>query len=522
MPSLTIDGNEIEFQPDESIMQVADRSAIEIPYYCWHRRLSVAANCRMCLVEVEKAPKLLPACQTECRDGMVVTTTNETVKDAQRAVHEFLLINHPVDCPICDQAGECKLQDYYMEFQLTSSRMRDAKVAKPRLEQLGPHVLYNGERCILCTRCIRFMDEIAGDSQLGVFNRGDRAIIGTFPGQPLDNPYSLNTVEICPVGALTSAGFRFKQRSWNLRRSPSICSGCARGCNVYVDQRAGQVYRLKPRENDAVNQGWMCDEGFLSYGRANDGRLTEPLARRSGGDDAVECSAQDAMARAVELLAPIASAGQGLGVVLSLHATCEEAYVLGMLAKDVLGVGVITLFDRPDGEADEILRVADRNPNRAGVTRIVEAMGLEIGSSQDLKGKIESGSIKAVLCVGHETGDPDAAAKAAAGLEVFIHVAHARTALAERADVTLPSLSWAQTDGTWINVDGRAQRLTPAFAPQKAARPAHVWLLDLAAGLGASFALPSVQTIRAEIERSLDAFERSSLTDVGPRGRLLG
>ncbi|RYF09073.1 MAG: 2Fe-2S iron-sulfur cluster binding domain-containing protein, partial [Deltaproteobacteria bacterium] len=273
MAQVTIDGKALEFSPGESVIQAATRQDIEIPHYCWHPRLSIAANCRMCLVEVEKAPKLVPACQTECKDGMVVHTANDKVRQAQRSVSEFLLVNHPIDCPICDQAGECKLQDYYMKFQLAPSRMREAKVRKRKLQRLGPHVTYDAERCIVCTRCVRFMEEVPKDRQLGVFNRGDHSVIGTAPGQPLDNPYALNTVDVCPVGALTSNVFRFKQRVWNLKRSPSVCPGCAKGCNVHVDQRASQVYRLLPRENEAVNKSWMCDEGRLTYNRANENRL---------------------------------------------------------------------------------------------------------------------------------------------------------------------------------------------------------------------------------------------------------
>jgi NADH-quinone oxidoreductase subunit G len=520
MPSVTIDDRTVEFDPGESIIEVAERLKIEIPYYCWHPKLSVAANCRMCLVEVEAAPKLLPACQTPCRDGMVVHTKNERVEDARRAVHEFLLINHPIDCPICDQAGECKLQDYYMEVQLTASRMVDQKQAKPRLEQLGPHVLYNGERCILCTRCIRFMEEVAGERQLGVFQRGDRAFIGTFPGRPLDNPYSLNTVDVCPVGALTSSVFRFKQRVWNLRRSPSLCGGCARGCNVHVEERSGVVYRLLPRVNDDVNQHWMCDEGRLTYARANDDRLTHALTRT--GDDAPrEVGARQGLARAIELLAPLAGAGQGVAVAGSMHATCEDAFVLGRLARDVLGGAKVALVGHADGEGDDLLRLADRNPNRAGITRVLEALGVEILTQPELEAEISGGSIKALLAVGHEVSSPEALAGALARLEVVVHVAHARSPLTDVAHVTLPSVAWVQADGTWLNADGRAQRLTPAFAPSGDARPAHEWLVEIAGGLGTSMALPSVETIRAEMERGLEPFSNARLHDLGPAGRVL-
>ncbi len=519
MATVTINGKVIEFSAGETVIQAATRNGIEIPYYCWHPRLSIAANCRMCLVEVEKAPKLLPACETRCREGLVVNTDSPRVHDAQRAVHEFLLVNHPIDCPICDQAGECKLQDYYMKFQLAHSRMHDHKVNKPRLVDLGPHVLLNAERCIVCTRCIRFMDEVAGQRQLGVFNRGDRAEIGTFPGQPLDNPYSLNTVDVCPVGALTSKIFRFKQRVWDLKRSASICPGCARGCNVRVDQRASQVYRLLPRENEAVNLSWLCDEGRLTYSRANDGRLSEATVRAEQG--VAPAPAGEALRRAILLLKPIAEARAGVGVAISLHATCEEAYVLGRVAKDLFGVGTVTLLERAPGEADKLLRVADRNPNRAGILRVLLGLGLKEQTRGALESQIADGAVKALLVLGHEADDAAGLAEACERLEVFVHIAHAASALGERAHVTLPSLAWVQVDGTWVNVDGRAQRLSPAFGATGHARLAYAWLIELAAALGVSFPWPSVQTIRAEMERTLGTFKDAGLEDLGPFGRIL-
>lgn len=519
MATVTLDGRAVEFKPGESLIQAATRENVEIPYYCWHPRLSVAANCRMCLVEVEKAPKLVPACQTECKDGMVVHTKNEKVKDAQRAVHEFLLINHPIDCPICDQAGECKLQDYYMKFHLTPSRMRDNKVSKPKLQKLGPHVIYNAERCIVCTRCVRFMEEVPKDRQLGVFNRGDHSEIGTFPGQPLDSAYSLNTVDVCPVGALTSNVFRFKQRVWNLKRSNSICGGCSRGCNTVVDQRSEQVYRMLPRENEAVNQSWMCDEGRLTYNRANENRLQHALVRQ--GDAATVAPAAEAIDKAVNLLKPAAAAKQGLAIALSLHATNEEAFILGTVAKETFGVGDITLVGFVDGEADNLLRVADKNPNRAGITRVLGELGVKVSSVADLQRKIEAGSVKGLLMVGHEMTDTSNLANVIKRLEVVVHIAAARTALAEVAHVTLPGAHWVQVDGSWVNVKNRLQKLTPAFGPQGDAHANHQWVLELAARLGSTLSFPSLKSIQAEMEKRIAAFAQAHLSSLPPTGQEL-
>jgi NADH-quinone oxidoreductase subunit G len=464
MPSVTIDGQSLPFEPGQTIIQVATNNGIDIPHYCWHPRLSVAANCRMCLVEVEKMPKLAPSCQQTCGDGMVVHTKTERVQGAQKAVHQFLLVNHPIDCPICDQAGECKLQDYYMRFQLDKGPMADRKVHKPRLDPLGPYVMYNAERCILCTRCVRFMEEVAEDRQLGVFNRGDHAEIGVTPGQALDSPYSLNTVDVCPVGALTSRAFRFKQRAWYLERGDSLCSGCARGCNVHLDHRSGQVFRMLPRENDAVNKSWLCDEGRLTYARAN-----EPAPAQQGS-----------VARAAELLRPVVETRTGLAVALSAHATCEEAYLVGRLCAELFGVQQIAVFGEPDGEGDNILRVADKNPNRRGIREVFSAIGIE-----DAAGR---GSISLLLGrVGTYT--PPAA-------EATITISPDCT----HGDVVLPATHWAQQQGRWVNCDGIVQSLTPVVAAGPR-RPMTAWLTEIADAVGRTLPYASFSALSEEVSR---------------------
>ncbi|MEO1336206.1 MAG: 2Fe-2S iron-sulfur cluster-binding protein [Myxococcota bacterium] len=305
MPTINIDGQDLEFEPGQSIIEVATANGINVPFYCWHPRLSVAANCRMCLVEVEKAPKLLPACEIRCREGMVVKTDSPQVQQARGAVQEFLLINHPIDCPICDQAGECKLQDYYMKHDLSGTRFDEVKVIKNKAVELGPLVVLDEERCINCTRCVRFMDEVAKNPQLGQFDRGDRAVIGTFPGEPLDDPYSLNTVEICPVGALTSRDFRFKVRSWFLKSVDSVCSGCARGCSITLDHYNNEVQRYRGRDNAHINQGWLCDAGRLSYKQIHDPetQITVPHGRDESGT-LVAIDWEEARRRLSDILGP--------------------------------------------------------------------------------------------------------------------------------------------------------------------------------------------------------------------------
>src|SRR3989442_12558347 len=269
MARLTIDGKEIEVEAGTNLIEAARRLGIEVPHYCYHPGLSIAGQCRLCMVDIEKTPRPTIACNTTATDGMVVHTDTERVRDTRRSIMEFHLINHPLDCPVCDQAGECWLQIYYMKHGLYDPRMKDEKVHKPKAVPLGPHVMLDAERCILCSRCVRFCDEITGTGELGIFNRGDHSEIGLFPGRDLVNNYSANVVDICPVGALTDRDFRFQVRVWYLDAAKSVCTGCARGCNVdvHVNRRrphhadGKRVARLKPRFNTDVNAWWLCDIG---------------------------------------------------------------------------------------------------------------------------------------------------------------------------------------------------------------------------------------------------------------------
>ena len=310
MVTATIDGREVVVKPGTTVIEAATKMGIEIPYYCWHKRLSVAANCRQCLVEMSNSPggKLQPSCQAPLSEGVVVKTDTPRVKDQQRANLEFLLLNHPVDCAICDQAGECKLQDYYVQYDAKPSRLDIPKNVKGKRVALGPTVTLDQERCILCTRCVRFMREVAKNPQLGVANRGTRSEITAFPGQPLDDRYAGNVVDICPVGALTSTDFRFSGRVWFMSSARSICTGCSRGCNVSLDYLGESAYRLRPRENEAVNQEWMCDQGRLTYKPFNVDRV---LKARIGRGAEGQPAGRDAAVAAAAAALSAARAGRG-------------------------------------------------------------------------------------------------------------------------------------------------------------------------------------------------------------------
>ncbi len=290
MPKITINQESISVPDGTTIIEAAGQLGIEIPRYCYHPGLSIAGSCRMCLVEIEKMPKLQPACNTRVTDGMVVTTNSEKVQDAVSGVLEFLLINHPLDCPVCDQAGECYLQEYYMKFGLYDSRMNENKIKRHKAEVIGPHVILDTERCVLCSRCVRFVREVSRSNEIGIFNRGGESEIRLLPDKILDNNYSGNVVDICPVGALTDRDFRFQCRVWYLSKTNSVCNGCSRGCNITVEanrQRphhgeGRRVMRLKPRFNKNVNQWWMCDEGRYSYKFIDDpSRLVQPQIKKS-------------------------------------------------------------------------------------------------------------------------------------------------------------------------------------------------------------------------------------------------
>jgi NADH-quinone oxidoreductase subunit G len=465
----TIDGREVMVKPGTTVIEAAKSLGIEIPYYCYHKRLSVAANCRMCLVEMTNAPmgKLVPACQVTMAEGVAVKTDTPRVQDQQRATLEFLLLNHPVDCAICDQAGECKLQDYYMKYDRQPSRLDVPKVQKGKRVELGPMVVLDQERCILCTRCVRFMREIAKAPQLGVSERGNESFITTFPGQPLDSSYSGNVVDICPVGALTSTDFRFRGRVWFMSSARSICAGCARGCNTFLDYLNDTTYRYRPRENEIVNQEWMCDHGRLTYKPLNADRVLVPHAGR--GAAAQVLAPDEAPARAAEALRAHAQAG-AVAVLVSPVASLEDLLAAAQVAKEGLGVGELYLGGRPDGWHDDFLKLADENPNRKGAELAAWAFGLALRPFADLAAAIGSGKVKAVWAVGTEIPDP-AALPRPEGLEVLVAQATNADAVAHAASILLPAAPHSETDGTFVNFEGRLQRFEMAYFPRGEARP---------------------------------------------------
>src|ERR671914_1516684 len=393
---IIIDGKEVITTKGKTVIQAAADSGVAIPHYCYHPKFSIAGNCRMCLVEIEKMPKLQIACNTLVTEGMAVLTQSPKTLNARKAVLEFLLINHPVDCPICDQAGECWLQDYYMQHDRQESRFDVGKVHDRKRTIFGPNVVFDGERCIKCTRCVRFCQEITKTDELAVVNRGDHSTIALFDGAVLDNPLSGNVVDICPVGALTDRDFRFKVRVWNLQKTPSICPGCSTGCNISVEHYQNRIARFKPRINEEVNSHWLCDEGRYCFHDLTGGeRLTTPMIRQEGG---LVPTTWEVALRAV--VTGLRSAGRLAGI-LSGRNTNEEAFLFAKLMNKLSPESALEVFyhERELTEVQKILMSPDRSPNFRGAAE----MGVGSGSGfEPLMEKLVAGNYAGAYVVGED------------------------------------------------------------------------------------------------------------------------
>ncbi|HLK38678.1 MAG TPA: 2Fe-2S iron-sulfur cluster-binding protein [Polyangiaceae bacterium] len=510
MPTFKLDGKTIPFEPGDTIIQAAYREGIEIPHYCWHPGLSAPANCRMCLVEIlpkpgarplmldvlqwdaragayrtTQKPKLQPACYTAAADGMDVRgDTSEHARKARHDVQEFLLLNHPVDCPICDQSGECKLQDYWLEYGQYQKRMRDEPVHKPKGVVFGPTIVYDGERCVMCTRCTRFMAEVAKDPVLDMRERGNLNEIFVAPGRQLDGHYTFMTEHVCPVGALTTKDFRFKARVWFLKTAPAICQGCATGCNAHLDYdpRYSKVYRYRPRDNEKVNKYWMCDEGMLSYKEAHEGRLLEPKVR------GVAMPTAKALEEIKSLFAGVPK--DVVAIVLSASHSLEDNWALLELGTVLLGAKHVYVSGRPDGYADDILIHRDKNSNTRGVMELAPNAKPLSALVADAKAGLTH-----VLALGgaapSDVGD-------LRSLKVVTVAAH-EGPLTSIATVALPAASWAEASGTYVNAKGIRQGSEKALEPQGASKPAWRQLADVAAALGFEATWSKLRQIRTNL-----------------------
>ena len=522
MPSFKLDGKEIAFEPGETVMQAAWREGIEIPHYCWHPGLSVAANCRMCLVQIESGrqmempqltydeargeyvpatkPKLQPACQLAAADGMVISSTNDEVKTAQASVQEFLLLNHPVDCPICDQAGECKLQDYYYEHQATLKRKHTEPVHKPKGVRFGPTIVYDAERCIMCTRCIRVCDEVAKDHVLDMRERGNRNEIILAPGRELDHKYTLMTEHVCPVGALTSRDFRFKARVWFLKSGEGVCTGCATGCNTHVDYdpRYGKVYRLRPRDNPDVNQFWMCDDGMMTYTRHSDDRILAPTSGR--GAERVPIGDRRALELAAQKLKGVEAST--LAVVLSAQHTTEDNLALAKLAS-ALGTERLYLAALGGWEGDDILRSDDNNPNRAGA--IQAAGGGSMRAIGDLLADVQSGEVAGVIALGWASAETLEELAPLSSLDAVVSLTSHIGALPAVAEIVLPVADTFEVEGSFVNEKGITQAFRNVLPAPPDVEPAWKTIANLARAAGFDLGFSDLEGLRKGLSDAAEA-----------------
>lgn len=476
--TLTIDGRQITVPKGTNVLEAARALGIDISAFCYHPGLSIAACCRQCLVSVEKNPKLQPSCQQTAGEGMVVHTTDPQSTHARKQMLEFTLVNHPIDCPICDKAGECTLQKLYFEHDNADSRVDVPKIEKPKVVDLGPHVVLDAERCILCTRCIRVCDEVAGVHELEMSQRGSHQELGTAPGARLENPYSLNTVDVCPVGALTSKDFRFTMRAWELEATPSVCNGCATGCNTEIHHKNDRVWRLVPRHNPDVNKYWMCDEGRFTYHALREDRLAVPTI------EGLPATWDRALARAAEQLKAALKTPAQVAVVLSAQHSNEENFALARLAAawKVTNVFVSTSAPAP-GRADAILRDADVDPNARGVQAIA---GAAVKPFAELEAGINTGAIRAVVALGDALALGDAAQGRLHELDALVVLAWREIGAARAATVALPIAAWAERGGTITNRAGVVQRQHAAVLPPGQAVAGWEALVRLAQATGAS------------------------------------
>ena len=534
-----VDGREIEVPrltadwsgklTPTTMIQACELAKTDVPHYCWHPKLPVVGNCRMCLVEfgtpalgpdrkpvinpdgsfkIAKSPRPAISCATPISPGMEIYTKTPAVKQMREGVLESLLINHPLDCPICDQAGECKLQEYSVDYGQSASRFVEAKVHKPKAVDLGPRIMLDAERCILCTRCIRFTRDIAGDDALGIINRGSYNTIATFPGMPFDNNYTLNTVDVCPVGALTSKDFRFQMRAWFLKETRSLCTSCATGCNVIIGSREEKIYRYTPRDNDAVNASWMCDAGRLNYkwiGRAD--RLREVLVRGR------KAAWPDALGEISDRLKQ-APAGS-VAIVASARQTNEELWLLSKLKARL---GALSDSVGREGPADKLLVSADKNPNTNGA-RLTGICFTEIGTSlPQIAHGIASGKVKTLIVFGEDVTKHGLGADLLGKLEMLIVSDILPGATTQLAHYLLPGAAHAEKRGSFTNGKGRVQKFMKAVEAPGDARAEWEFLHDLVHQVTGRNGFVTIEGLFNQMAQEVPAFNGLTWAALGDTG----
>ena len=539
--NVQINGVWHQFPKGTRVIEACEQAGSYVPRYCYHKKLSSPGNCRMCLIEMG-LPKMGPdrklelgadgkpvinwmprpqiSCAQDVSEGMGVHTDSPLAQECRKGVMEFLLINHPLDCPICDQAGECRLQEFSVEYGNAESRFLENKVKKPKNIELGPRVTLDDERCILCSRCIRFCQEIVHDDVLGFIDRGSHSVLTAHPGKRLENNYSLNTVDICPVGALTSSDFRFQMRVWFLKETKSFCTSCATGCNTIIGTREAVIYRQTPRENNAVNSSWMCDYGRLNFGYLqSDKRLLQPEIL--SGDKLIAAEWNVAITHAAVQLKHFS--GWEIAILASGRMTNEELWLTSQLAK-ILGVDLIDIVPRT-GPGDDILLSADRNPNTNGA-RVLGVTSVPGARLRDIADGVVAGRVKALIALGENPIGIGLTIAQLKALPAFVLMNILTDDATQAATAVLPSFGFAEKRGSMINGKGRLQRLNRAVRGPGQARDDWEILRDLIQACSGrnsetdsrAGGIYSIEDVFRKMSESIPQFAGLSLSKIGDLG----
>ena len=528
MINVQIDGEWRQFPKGTRVIEACMQSGKFIPHYCYHPKLSTPGNCRMCLVETGR-PKMTPdrqpvldangkpeiawgpkpeiCCAVEVAEGMGVRTTSPLVEECRKGVMEFLLINHPLDCTICDQAGECRLQEFSVEFGKGESRFIEEKVKKPKHVDIGERIVLDDERCIMCSRCIRFMQEVAHDDVLGFLNRGSHTKLSVYPGKRLDNNYSLNTVDICPVGALTSKDFRFKMRVWFLKETKSIDVTCGTGSNIVIWSRENIVHRITPRENDFVNSCWMPDSHRMNFHHLHsDSRLQAPVVK---GEEAPATWVRAIAAAAEQLRGRNPSE---MAIIASARLSNEELFLVRRLASS-LKIDNIDVIPRPQ-TGDGFLVSNDGNPNTTGA----KMLGLVTGKLPEIVQGVESGKISGLIVLGEDAVDCGISSDSLRKLGALVVMGISANRTTEHATALLPSSAWAEKRGTMVNLKGRLQRYNQAIQPPGQAREDWEILRDLIQAISGSNGIYTIEEVFKQLASEVPALQGLTISRIGDLG----
>jgi NADH-quinone oxidoreductase subunit G len=534
--TLTIDGRQVTVDKGKTVLQAAIEAGITVPYYCYHPGIGVDGSCRVCVVKIEKMPKLQTSCSTVCTDGMVVSTRTDDVVAARAGVFEFLLINHPLDCPVCDKGGECPLQDFSYTFGPDQSRMEfprrvfDGEGVRGDVD-FGPTLMLNRQRCILCTRCVRFMRDVDGDAQINIIDRGYGSEIATFQEEGVHSLISGNLMDVCPVGAITTRDYRFKSRPWdNPNAVDTICTLCSKGCNTTAWIKAkpewakgSRLIRFTPRLNPDVNGYWMCDIGRFEYHWIeSDDRLHRPLARDEHGVG-VPVAWHDLMAKLADRFAAIGRANPaGVRFLLSAHASHEELFLFRRLADELIGSDAITIGwqatpkSQPEGTKFVVPPVDAPNLTGArlfGLAPAAPAEGPDAANIMALQSAVGAGQVSALYVF-----DPGPTgslgdvrwildARAAGRLPLLIVQGVLLTDLARAADFVLPGASYVEKDASYTNDQGRLQAAARAIPPPGEAMEDWQIIVNLSGALGVPLGYTSAAHIRADIAGAFQGFD---------------